>query len=255
MHVTRLARIAAFALAALVCGPVAAESAGSGVYPRPTLIDGPDGRKVYGGWTQVEDHEWVADPDDPASPRFFEIQNSPAEPEAALREIARRAGLDISDAATREIETWPIVAGGKGYATAASARVEGVAHSIFVTTIYREEGRYDTDLHSIPTDSYRAWGGVMFYLDMMEVTNGDEGLPEGFREEARVAGNADQAEVFAGLIDVKVARTAATIRQAYSGALETMQRLNRRLQDSADCHMLSYCDYDWMTGQTDYNGD
>lgn len=263
MRMIGLAYTAAFALGVMACGPAAAEGGGvvaqDGIYPAPEYVTTEGGGKVFDGWVHAGDHEWIANPDDPASPRYLKIPRTTDDPVDALREITSRAGIEISDVATREIETWTMISGGKGYATAASATVGGVAHSVFVTTVHHSEGQYDTDLHSIPTASYRAWGGVMFYLDLMEVTNGDEGLPEGFREEARDASNADQAQVFAGLIDVKMTRLAIMAQQAqmgaYSSVLSTMRQHGQQMQDSANCYMLSYCNYDWMTGQTDYNGD
>lgn len=227
-------------------------------YPRLEVAENDEGVMVPTTWTRVSEDEWRAAPDDPASPRYIEILHGPdpIDPARALEEAAKRAGVELSGASTYEITTAEITFGGKGYVTAATAGIGGVEQSIFVLTSYSmARGVYGADFFAIPAANYREWGGVAMYLDVMGVTPYLDGLPEGFAEAARFATNAQQAEIFAGLLDHVTMRMKTATMQAQAGALRTMQGINRALQTQAECYQLSYCNYNWTTGEAEYNGE
>ncbi|MFV0643863.1 MAG: hypothetical protein ACK5NN_05095 [Sphingomonadaceae bacterium] len=278
MRSRTLVPISALAMAVMACSPASADSQKRETepasaanqknapkqyapkqrnYPKAAWAMDSDGRFAP-DWTKTGKHDWRAVPDDPASPRYFEVLKSSSDPAAALRDISQQAGISIRDTSTREIETYSKFEGsGKGYVTAGSATVGGVEHSVIVTTGYEKAlGGYSSSLTSIPTDTYRKWGGVLYFMDFMGLTvDFRPHMPEGMAEQIPNANNADQAEFFAGLIDLTTNFRIARAAQARAGAGSAGRSFGKSMRDSAECHQLSYCNYNWMTGESDYNGD
>ncbi|MFV0386583.1 hypothetical protein [Paracoccus sp. (in: a-proteobacteria)] len=227
-------------------------------YPKLEVSQNAEGKTVPTNWPQVAEDEWRAVPDDPASPRYIEIEYDSAsiDPAEALKDAERRAEVELTDAATREVTTWEAVEDGKAWATAASAEVGGTEHSVFVITYHsKARGAFSTDYFSIPTANYREWGGVMMYMQVLGMTPYLDGLPEGFADSARYATNTEQAEVFAGLIDITMTKAMKALAQAQAGALSALRNIGNSMNERGECLQLSYCNYNWTTGEAEYHID
>lgn len=229
--------------------PAAVRGAKSANYLPLRLVDDGTGSKVPAGWQNIRPGEWVAAPGDPASPRMVRIVHATpvTSPTAAFAEVSTRAGLKPFDVHSQEVGTWNYLSkneASRAWGTAAGAQAGGVEQALFAATFHNSDtGQWITELYTAPVDTYRRWGGVMTLLDNFGMMDHIEGLPAGFPAAAARASYAEQAEIFATLIDVTVTRVAMGTNQAMQGALDTLRAIGRDIDLRTSCQMAANCSY------------
>jgi hypothetical protein len=227
----------------------AAVAAAPADYPPLRIRFDSGGELTFQGWNRVGEHQWLAPPGDAAAPRYLGVDHGPAvvDPGAEFRRAAGRLGIAAPrEVATRRIETWNAMPGrsGKAWATAGAATVGGIPQSLFALTSFDAKRKiYTTHFFMIPTASYRRWGGVMTFLDNFGISPHVQGLPQGFAEKARNATPAEQAQIFAGILDVAVLRLATDAMQARNSLLQTLQGVGRDIDTRTDCQMTPNCEF------------
>lgn len=218
-------------------------------YPSFEVRKDPAGEVELQGWTRSGPLEWTADPADPASPRYIKVEfgAQPVDPRQAFDAAMKRVGVvAASDVAMREIETYALLSreGGKGWATAATATIAGVPMSLFaVTGLGKKSGVYSTELFIAPTTDYQRWGGVMKMLDAFGVAEHIEGLPAGFADQVRGATPAEQAQIFAQLVDITTMRVFGQMMQAQQGLLQTLQGVGKDIETRTHCQSIEGCSF------------
>lgn len=221
----------------------------TGSYPPLRLIDGPSGMKIPAGWQPAGSNQWVAAPGDPASPRMVRMVHSRpvTSPAAAFAEITALAGIAPVDVHSSEVTVWSVVSENKAsraWGTAAGSNMGGVEQALFASTFHNSStNQWITELYTAPVHTYRQWGGVMTVLDNFGLSEHVEGLPRGFHAAAARATHAEQAQIYATLIDVTVTRVLMGSMQAAQGALETLQGIGRDIDLRTSCQMAANCTY------------
>lgn len=218
-------------------------------YPAFAVRRGPGGESEFPGWIRNAPFDWTANPADPAAPRYVKVDFGAqmVDPRQAFDAALRRVGItSVIDIATREIETYAVLSrkGSKGWATAANASIAGVPVSLFaVTGMGKTSGIYSTELYLAPTDDYRRWGGVMKMLDAVGMTEHLQRLPANFADQVRDANPAEQAQIFAQLVDITTRRVFGQMLQAQQGLLQTLQGVGKDIETRSHCQSIAGCSF------------
>ncbi|MCG2842174.1 hypothetical protein L6Q21_14405 [Sandaracinobacter sp. RS1-74] len=241
---------ALFVLAALVMAvPAQPAPAARESYPSFQIRRNPGGEGEFVGWTRNGPFDWSARPADPASPRYLKLEfgPQPVDPRKAFDAALKRAGVaSASHVATREIETYAVLSRpkAKGWATAGSTVIAGVPMSLFaVTGMGKKSGLYATELYLMPGSDYRRWGGVMKMLYAVGVTEHLQGLPANFTDQVRNATPAEQALVFASLVDITTMRVFGEMVQAQNGLMQTLQGVGKDIETRTHCQGIKGCSF------------
>jgi hypothetical protein len=218
-------------------------------YPAFAVRRGPGSESEFPGWIRTAPFDWTANPADPAAPRYVKVDFGAqmVDPRQAFDAALRRVGItSVSDVATRQIETYAVLSrkGSKGWATAANTSIAGVPVSLFaVTGMGKTSGIYSTELYLAPTDDYRRWGGVMKMLDAVGMTEHLQGLPADFADQVRDANPAEQAQIFAQLVDITTLRVFGQTLQAQQGLLQTLQGVGKDIETRSHCQSIAGCSF------------